>query len=248
MNYHSALLTGAGLAALATGLATAPAAAAPLTGNGSNMVIPTINPGAPANQARATPTLVTGGWTSSWTSPAAAAWVGSFSVSGPIPAGSTNPTGLSRYVFNTLPTNVLPTGTFFRLGDLDGGSATAEAFELRAFDSAGGAITTAWLSEAVGVAGVGTGTAGAILPNNMPSWDFNSTTGLYTFTGATVTGGNPSISVYMESLTNIATLEVFRAQAFANFSLHAPLSVPAPGGAVALLMVGLAPTVRRRRG
>ncbi|RMH30566.1 MAG: hypothetical protein D6693_00160 [Planctomycetota bacterium] len=236
---------GLGVCVCALVMGAGSALAVPLTGSGSNLPIPSPNPGAPANQTRST-ALISGGWTGSWSAPAAAAWVGSFTVSGPIPSGTTNPTGLSRYSFGSMPTAVLPTGTFFRLGDLDGGSSTAEAFTLLAFDSGGNAITTPWLTEPVGVAGIGTGPGASIVPGNLPSWDFNVATGMYTFTGATVTGGNPSLSVYMESLFDITLLEVNRAQAFANFSLHAPLAIPAPGAGL-LAVIGAAGLARRRR-
>ncbi|RMH28795.1 MAG: hypothetical protein D6693_03035 [Planctomycetota bacterium] len=219
------------------------AAAAPLIGSGSNLPIPSPNPGAPPAQFR-TPTTVTGGWTGAWTAPAAASWVGTFSVVGPIPSSVSNPAGTSVYDFSTLPLGVLPVGTYFRFGDLDGGSVTNETYTLTAFDSSG-AITTPWLDDVLGVTGTGTGSSGAILPGNMPGWSFNSTTGAYFFDGSTVTGGNPSLGVWLQSNTSILQLEIIRTSNFANFALAAPLAIPAPGAVTLAGLAGLA--LRRRR-
>ena len=245
MRYVRALFVAQGSVLLVFGLLSGTANAA-LTGSGAHLLIPTTNLGAPANQSRATAGPGAGPWTGTWSSPAAAAWIGSFSVTGPIPAGVSNPTGISFYDFTSLPNGFLPTGTFFRFGDVDGGSSTNETYTLQAFDTTG-AIISPWLDEAIGVAGAGTGTAGAILANDMPGWVFNPTTGTYFVDGTTITGGNPSISIYLPSNTAISFLEVTRTSAFANFSLHAPLAVPAPGGAAMLVMCGFVSVARRRR-
>jgi len=230
----------AATALLALAAATT-ASAIPLTGSGSNL--PIASPTAPAAQGR-TAVLGGGGWTGSWTAPAAAPWVGSFSVSGPIPSG-TGPVGFSRYDFTSLPLGHLSSGTYFRFGDVDGGSSTSENFTLLAFDTSGNLITTPWLEEPVATTGIGT-SGGVIIPTDTPGWSWNAGTGEYFIDGAGVTSsGNPTISNWLESNTNIAFLEVTRGSAFANFSLAAPI-IPAPGSAALFGLAGLAAARRRR--
>ncbi len=237
-------LFGANSAALlAITLFAGTAVAAPITGSGSNLPIPGPNPGAPPSQVRAVTTF-TGGFTGTWTSPVLPGWLGSYTANGPIPAGSTNPTGLTRYDFSGLPNGYLPSSTYFWLGDLDGGSTTGEQFILEAFDAAGSAILTPWLDNPIGVVGAGTGSGGTILGSDMPGWAFNSTSGVYTFIGSTVGPGNPSIGVFLPSNVNITSLNVTRPFAFANFALYAP--IPTPGTAAILGMGGMV-LLRRRR-
>lgn len=219
------------------------AAAQPLVGAGPNLPIPAPNDPPPPQQVRNAVTSGPG-WTGTWVAPAQPDWVGSFTATGPIPAGATT-TGTTRYDFSTLPTGQLPADTFFRFGDVDGGSTTTEVFTLLAFDSGGSLITTPWLDEPIAVTGTGTGGAGAILPGNTPGWSWTAGTGTYVIDGATVTGGNPSISIFMESNTPIASMQLTRGSTFASFSLAAPL-IPAPASAALLGLGGLAACRRRR--
>jgi hypothetical protein len=216
-------------------------ASAQLIGAGPNLPIPAPNNPPPPNQPRAV-TTGAGSWTGTWTAPAQANWIGSFNAIGPVPSGMTS-TGTTRYDFTSLPTGQLPVGTFFRFGDVDGGSTQNEVFTLRAFDTGGNLITTPWLSLPISVTGTGTGGGGAILPGNTPGWSWAA--GVYTIDGSTVTGGNPSVAVHMTSLTSMATMNLTRASTFANFSLAAPL-VPAPSSAALLGLGGLAACRRRR--
>ncbi|MEL6797620.1 MAG: hypothetical protein AAFO89_12465 [Planctomycetota bacterium] len=230
------------LAALSSIALASAAVAQPLTGSGPNLPIPSPNDPPPPQQPRAV-TTGTGGWTGTWTVPAQPDWVGSFTATGPVPSGMTT-IGSTRYDFTTLPTGQLPVNTFFRFGDVDGGSVTNEIFTLVAFDAGGAVITTPWLNEPISMTGAGPGGA-PIAPNNTPGWDWDAGTGTYTIDGSTVTGGNPTISVFMQSNTPITTLSLDRGSTFANFSLAAPL-IPAPASAALLGLGGLTACRRRR--
>jgi len=224
---------------------TAAASAAPLTGSGPNLGIPSPNPGEPPRQGAALWDITPTGFNGTWTAPALAPWIGDFTAVGPVPSGISNPPGSTRYDFTTLATGLLPSGTYFSFGDVDGGSTTFETFVLSASDVTGALITTPWLDEPMAVTGVGTGGGGSILPGNMPGWDWNATLGQYTIDGSTVTGGNPSLGVWLESNTDMAFLSVERTSSFANFGLSAP--IPEPGTAAMLALVGTGAALFRRR-
>lgn len=218
------------------------ALAVPLTGSGPNL--PIASPVVPANEGR-TATPIAGGFIGSWTPAVAPAWNGSFTASGPIPVGTTNPVGVTRYDFTSLPLGDLSAGTYFRFGDVDGGSTTNETFTLLAFDASNTLITTPWLDGPIYTGGTGTGGGGTILPNNMPGWSWNAGTGEYFIDGSTVTGGNPTIGFYLESNMDISYMELTRTSGFASFSLGAPL-VPTPGSAALFGLAGLTAARRRR--
>ncbi len=239
--YHLAARACVGLSLLAL---SATASAAPLTGSGTNLPIPTFNPGEPPRQGRALSGVTGTAFNGTWTAPALTPWQGTFNAFGPVPAGTSSPAGTTRYDFSPLTAGLLPAGTFFAFGDVDGGSTVTEQFILSAFDAGGSLITTPWLDEPIGVSGVGTGGGGAFLPGNLPGWDWNASLGQYTIDGTTVTGGNPSLTVWLESNTDMATLHVERVSTFANFSLSAP--IPEPASAALLLVGGLALGFRRR--
>jgi len=226
----------------ALALTTSAALAAPLTGSGAHL--PIVSPVVPANEGR-TVTPFTGGFTGSWTPAVAPAWNGSFTATGPVPVGLTNPTGITRYDFTSLPLGDLSAGTFFRFGDVDGGSSTNETFTLLAFDASNTLITTPWLDEPVYTGGIGTGPGSSLVIGNMPGWSWNAGTGEYFIDGSTITTANPTVSVYLESNMDISFLQVTRTSGFASFSLGAPL-VPAPGSAALFGLAGVA-AIRRRR-
>lgn len=238
-NRANAVALRAGIAVLVCAMA-APAFATPLTGMGANLPIPSINPGEPPREP-AVLTSVTGGFTGTWSSPALPDWIGTFSADGPIPSSNSNPAGITRYDFTTLPTGVLPDDTIFFFGDVDGGSTTTELFILNAFDATGALITTPWLDEPIGVSGVGS-SGGTVFPTNMPGWEWDAGLGEYTIDGTTVSG-NPSVAVWIESNTDIAFLTVNRPSNFANFGLSAPVPEPAT---LALVAMGAAAVLRRR--
>lgn len=244
MTDHSAAVPLRALAiALGVGCA-APALAAPLTGSGANLPIPSPNPGEPPRQGAALSGITAAGFTGTWTAPVLPGWIGSFSATGPVPASNLYPAGTTRYDFTTLAAGELPVGTYFSFGDVDGGSVTNETFVLQAFDATGGLLTNPWLDEAFAVTGVGTGSGGAFLPGNMPGWEWDAGTSTYTIDGTTVTGGNPSLAVWMENNTAMSYLSVVRTSNFANFGLSAP--VPAPAGVGVLALAGYLATRRRR--
>jgi hypothetical protein len=241
---RSSTLLRAGCVLLALTISTSATAAA-LTGSGSNLPIPAPNPGDPPRQAAALSGITLAGFDGTWTAPALSPWQGTFSATGPVPSGNATPAGLTQYDFTTLNAGLLPAGTFFFFGDVDGGSTQNETFVLNAYDATGGLITTPWLDEPLGVIGTGTGGGGAILPGNLPGWEWDGVLGQYTIDGTTVTGGNPSVGAFLESNTDIAYLDLERTSNFANFSLSAP--IPEPGSAAMLLLVGVAATRLRRR-
>lgn len=228
----------AGVAAL---LVTAPLLATPLTGSGTHLPIPSPNPPLTA-ETRVISNLVPGvSFDGTWSAPALSPWHGTFSATGPLPAGA-GPTGTTNYDFSTLNAGKLPSGTYFRFGDLDGGSQTGETFRLRAFDVLGNQITSAWLDEPINVSGVGRGPGSTVTSDDMPGWSFSG--GVYDFVGSTTPGFNPSAGVTLPSNVDVYTLEVFRSSDFANFSLAAPVPEPA---SVLLLMLGAVSGVLRRR-
>lgn len=211
-----------------------------LTGSGSHLPLPSAGPPS-ALPTTAIGNMVGGPWQGSWAAPALPAWIGSYNVGGPQPAGTSNNTGTSEYSFTSMPNGELSIGTYFRFGDVDQGSGTSESFTLTAYNSMG-QITTPWLDEPMWVSGTGTGTGNAITPTNMPGWNYAA--GVYTFDGSTVSG-NPAISFMLTNNTAMTQLVVTRPSEYANFSLLAP--IPEPGSIAMITLGGMAMLKRKRR-
>jgi len=169
---------------------------------------------------------VSGPFTGTWTAPALAPWVGTFSATGPAPGGPTP--GTTNYDFTALPNGDLPVGTFFRFGDTDFGSGSNEKFELTAFIGTT-QVLTPWLDETIGIGGAGSGSGGIPAAVDLPMYSFVG--GVYTIDGTSVPG-NPGIGFNLPSNTAITNLEVVRFSSNANFNLAAP--VPEPSSLVLL--------------
>jgi len=222
-----------------------PAFAAPLSGTGPHLPIPSINPAWPVGTH---PTRVNlgGNFTGTWTTPVQPAWVGTFTANGPIP-GSTA-AGLVQYDFTSLPLGYLPAGTFFVFGDIDQGSTLPETAKLTAFDASGNSLATPWLDETHAVRGPGTGTAGTVQPGDMPGWSWNdsSSPNTYVVDGSTIITGNPSVAFALTSNQPIYTMELNKLTTHYGFGLAAP-DVPEPTTLTLACFGSLALVSLRRR-
>lgn len=217
--------------------------AQPLTGSGAHLPLSTpIQVPQPGVVHTLSSIVHPTSFDGSWFAPVQWGWRGTFTAFGPVP-NNTN-LGVTRYDFTTLNAGMLPSGTFFNFGDVDGGSGGGETFRLRAFGAGGNALLAPWLSVPQYVWGFGRN-AGNPDVLDMPGWVFDGSTGSYLIDGNTVSGFNPSVSLTLLSLTGIHTLELTKTSTFNGFSLAAPI-VPSPAGA-ALMGLGGAMIARRRR-
>ncbi len=200
------------LAALSgTTALTSSAHAQSLIGSGTHLPLPVPNLGAP-NSLGATITPIGGGFTGTWTAPAPAAWIGTYTATGTLP---NTPPGTTTYDFTPLPQKGLPANSFVVLGDLDGGSGPNEKTTLKAFDATGIQITTAWLEVPQHYWG------NVLTLEAMPGWSFAA--GVYTFDGTTQTGPNPTNAVAMRSNTKVTKLELVQTGTNHTFNVAAPI-------------------------
>jgi len=217
------ICTTAFLAILCT---TMPVSAVPLTGAGPNLPIPAVNPSWPPGQSVSRVNLG-GAFTGTWMAPVQSDWVGTFNATGPIP--SSMGAGSVKYDFSSLPLGYLPSGTFFIFGDIDRGSLLAERCDLKGFDSSGNLIATPWLDETYAVRGPGTGVAGAVQSNDMPSWSWDDPALplTYVINGSSVTGGNPNVAFALVSNQPVHAMELDKLTTHYGFVLAAPV-IPEP--------------------
>lgn len=189
-----------------------------LTGSGDHLPLPMP---AGVMPTFVSPTLTDDGTIviGTWESPADPDWRGTFAVEGPYPSSPN--LGLATFDFSGLSSTYLPENTFLIFGDLDSGSGIAEQFELRAFDTTPSMnlITEPWLSEPIA-----TWNFGSTDPNAMPRWEWNESTGTYTFDGSTEAfPGNPNLAFALLSEMQISKLEIDKNTTNYGFSLGSPV-------------------------
>ena len=193
----------------------------PLTGTGEHLPFaPTgssIAPVQPAYVYSAT------SFTGTWSADVPAAWQGTFTGLGRVPAGNTGD-HTAEFNFSGLASGVLPVGTYFHIDDLD----TIEHLTLKAYDARHQAVSRPWLNciplEQHG-SGTGAGFPGLLLPTDMPGWDWNESTQTYAFDGATIKG-NPNLSLTLSTCEAIVFLDVTREVTGFQVTVTAPAAAP----------------------
>jgi hypothetical protein len=209
------------------GLSLGAAIAAPLTGSTGTITLPGST-GDINSSPGMTPTITTNGsGTGTDNQWPLAPGQGTYTTNG-FPSGSS--TSVS-WDFTTMVTGALSSGSFFRMSDLD----NSEGWSFYGIGRSGATLTSHWLSDAVHVAGA----PGDIAQQFMPSWAFNSSTGVYTFTGETASG-NPALFVSLMTTADLVGIEFTRDIASNGLTLNPvpePSTMALIGGA--LVAVGL---------
>lgn len=167
-----------------------------------------------------------GSFNGTWDNTAAAsAWHGTITGTPDRIRKAPGNTGTEEMNFSGLTNGYLPENTFFVLGDLDQGSQSGEFISLRAWDISNSPILVPWLDEPT----FQDGTNDPQLASMLPDFNWDSTTGTYTFDGNGETfPGNPSTVVFMHNNQRILRLEVNDQTEFAGFGLRAPPSIAMP--------------------
>jgi hypothetical protein len=214
-------------------LAAGASASAQLSGSGQ-LPLPAGCPNPPNCSSTAPgigPTIsanVSTGFTGTWSPNVAAPWVGTITAtatgigSGPSYPSSVVDASTTVWDFSLVGAGFLPVGTFVLLGDVDSGSSGSEQFDLSAFGAANALITTPWLD--LPVRGT-SANPGDFTAGSMPDFSWNA--GVYSFTGANVLG-NPTLSVWLQTNTNVFSLSVQKYTTNNGFGLAAPAAVPEP--------------------
>ena len=147
------------------------------------------------------------------------AWQGTFTAEGLRPAGYYYSPDACRHDFSGLAGGVLPAGTYFTIYQLNQNGRLT----LKAFDAAHKVISSPWLNRkplCQWGSGTGGGHPGLPVVENMPGWDWNESTGTYTFDGIAVTPA--AITIALSSCREIGFLEVTRGDNSLSFGLLAP--------------------------
>ena len=151
------------------------------------------------------------------------AWQGTFTATGLRPAGFYYTPEVCSHDFSGIASGVLPAGTYFTIHDLN----QNDRLTLTAYDSAHTVISSPWLNRHPACQwgiGSGGGYPGLLVLANMPGWDWNASTGTYTFDGNTVT--HAAITIALSSCVPIGFLAVTRDTNASSFGLLAPAAAP----------------------
>ena len=206
-----------GILGFAAALVVQRNAQSPLTGSGRHLPLASIDNTLAAVEFKYAKNAT--GFTGTWSATAMPAWQGTFTAEGLRPASYYHSPDPCRHDFSGLASGVLPAGTYFTIYHLDQNGRLT----LKAFDAAHKVISSPWLNRkplCQWGSGTGGGYPGLPVLENMPGWDWNASTGTYTFDGTAVT--NSAITIALSSCKAIGFLEVTRGNNSLSFGLLAP--------------------------
>ena len=206
-----------GILGFAAALVVQRNAQSPLTGSGTHLPLAPIDNTLAAVEFKYAEN--TTGFTGTWSANAMPAWQGTFTAEGFRPASYYHSPDPCRHDFSGLASGVLPAGTYFTIYHLNQNGRLT----LKAFDAAHKVITSPWLNRkplCQWGSGTGRGHPGLPVVENMPGWDWNESTGTYTFDGLAVTPA--TITIALSSCREIGFLEVTRSDNSFSFGLMAP--------------------------